>query len=131
MATPLIAVVEADPKKAWTLAWALEGAGYRVTWYRQVEHLLDEVMEFCPDVVLLASRRPRHYDRWQAASDLRVMGCAVIMATADDAATREVGVSPRGRAFVDVVRVPYVPGSVLSVVAHTLATYPYAVALGA
>lgn len=130
IATPLIAVVEDDPQRASVLVSVLENAGYRVAWYRQSAPLLDDVMEHCPDVVMLASRHPQRYDRWQVAADLREMGCAVIMATASDAAMREVHVTPRGRSFVGMVRVPYDLRVVLATVAQALASYPYNIHTG-
>ena len=129
LATPLIAVVEDDPQRAMPLVPMLEGAGYRVVWYRQPQPLLDEVMEHCPDIVILASRDPRRYDRWHVAAELHEMGCAVIMATNSEAALREVHATPRGCHFVGVVRVPYDLRATLATVTHALASYPYNISM--
>ena len=125
LATPCIAVVEDDPNRAMPLVPMLAGAGYRVVWYRQPQHLLDEVMEQCPDIVILASHDPRRFDRWHVAAELHAMGCAVIMATQSDAARREVQhVTHRGVHFVGVVGVPYDLRAVLATVRHALSAYP-------
>lgn len=123
-ATPLIAVVEDDPRRACPLVPVLQGAGYRVAWYQDVAALLEDAMDICPDLVILASHQPQHFDRWRAARELRTLGCPVLMATACDAAAREVHLTPRGRCFVGVVRVPYDMQAVLATVADALTQYP-------
>ena len=123
-ATPLIAVVEDDPRRAMPLVPMLEGAGFRVVWYRNPQRLLDDVMEHCPDVVILASHDPQHFTRWHVAAELHEMGCAVIMATNDVLALREMHASSRGYFFAGGVRVPYDLREALATVTHALAVYP-------
>jgi len=123
-ATPLVALVEASERAALPVLMTLAAAGYRTTWYRVAADLLADALASEPDVVILASTHPAHFDQWHAARALRELDAAVIMATADAAARREVHTTPRGAAFVGSVRLPYDPVAVLQAVQRAIRDYP-------
>jgi FixJ family two-component response regulator len=124
-AAPTVAIIDHDERAAAKLAAVLEAAGYVVGWYRQPWGLLDEIMEECPTVVILAGSQPQRFDRWSAAQALHEMGSAVILATNDEAARREVFATTRGRHCVDSVRLPYEPLTMLATVSRAVQRYPY------
>jgi DNA-binding NtrC family response regulator len=123
-ATPTVAIIDRDERAVALSRAVLEAAGYVVGWFRQPWGLLDAIMNDCPTVVIIAGSRAERFDRWPAVQALHEMGCAVILATNDPAARRELFATPRGRCAVDAVRVPYDPPVVLAAVARAVQRYP-------
>ncbi len=123
-ATPVVALVEPCERDAHATLLTLDAAGYAARWYRAAADLLAEAMASAPDVVILAGTQPARFDQWHAARALRALDAAVIMATADAAARREVHTTPRGAAFVDSVRAPCDPAEALAAVRRAIRDYP-------
>jgi DNA-binding NtrC family response regulator len=130
-ATPLVALIDADEQAVMPSLAVLQAAGYGVGWFRQPWRLLDDIMENCPMVVVLAGRQARHFDRWHAVQALHEMGCAVILATNDAAARRELFATPRGRCAVGALGVPYDPTAVVLAVGRAVQHYPANLCAGA
>lgn len=130
-AMPLVAMIDADERAVLPSLAVLQAAGYGVGWFRQPWRLLDEIMENCPTVVIIAGSHAGHFDRWHAVGALHEMGCAVILATNDAAARRELFATPRGRCAVGALRVPYDPTAVLLAVDRAVQGYPANLRAGA
>jgi hypothetical protein len=124
-ATPLVAMIDAEEGAVLPSLAVLQAAGYGVGWFRQPWRLLDEIMDRCPTVVIVAGSHAEHFDRWRAVGALHEMGCAVILATNDAAARRELFATPRGRCAVGALGVPYDPTAVLLAVGRAVQRYPY------
>ncbi|MBA3827240.1 MAG: hypothetical protein H0X24_25515 [Ktedonobacterales bacterium] len=123
-ATPLIAVIDPCEVAALPVLMTLAAANYATLWCHAAADVCDDGLSSNPDVVILASSHATRFDQWHAARLLHELDAAVIMATADTAARREVRTTPRGAAFVDSVPYPYDPVEILQAVQRAVRTYP-------
>lgn len=123
-ATPLIALIEPHDAQALPLVMTLEAADYNTVWYHTGEDLLADALNIEPDIVILADADPQRFAAWHIACALRELDCAVIMATADASARREVGITPRGAAFVAAITRPYTLSEAVQTVRRAIADYP-------
>lgn len=113
---PQVALIEERATFAINAARALEIAGYQVWCYTHVREMASDFVTTTPDIILLDSEQPQHFDAWGVASQLYELGCLTIMYTSHADALCEVGLTLRGRAFAGGIAKPCSPRDLVHLV---------------